>query len=66
MTKEQQQFHERMNAEIKGALDGLRHEFDIQTRDLGPEGVAELDVIKGNLKELLFKAYARNHSWVEG
>jgi hypothetical protein len=65
MTKEQEQFHRRMNAEINGALDSLRHEFDVQLSDIDKADKPEWDVMRSTLKSLLFKAYARNHAWIE-
>lgn len=64
MTREQREFHERMNAEIAGALDNLKHEFDVTPRDIDPEDRPEWDIIRANLKALLLKAYTRNHSWI--
>jgi hypothetical protein len=64
MTNEQRQFHSRMNEEISGALDGLRHLFDIDPRDIDPADRPEWDILRSNLKGLLLKAYARNHSWI--
>lgn len=64
MTSEQREFHERMSGEISAALANLRHEFDIQPRDMDLSDEAELQIIQGNLKAILLKAYARNHTWI--
>lgn len=64
MTSEQREFHERMNGEISAALANLRHEFDIQPRDMDLSDEAELQIIQADLKAVLFRAYARNHNWI--
>jgi hypothetical protein len=62
MTKYEREFHERMNTEIAEAIEGLLASFDITSRDLGKDGQAQIQFIRGELKDTLFKAYLVNHS----
>lgn len=65
MTKEQRDLHQRMNAGITTAIGQLMYDFDIENRDLGLDGLGEINVIRADLKKVLLAAYARNHSWIE-
>lgn len=64
MTKEQREFHERMNEAISTSLDYLRNDFDVSERDIDPADRPEWQVLRSTLKGLLIKAYARNHPWI--
>lgn len=63
MTKEQREFHERMNDEIIQTFATLYHEFDVGPADLKPDW-ADWQILRSDLKGLLLKAYERNHSWI--
>lgn len=64
MTKEQRQFHERMNDEIVDSLERLKHEFDISSADTKSDS-DDWQILRGAMKRLLLAAYARNHSWID-
>lgn len=63
MTSEQREFHQRMNDEITDALVGLAAGFDIHGKDREPD-TADWHVLRSDLKDLLLRAYARNHPWI--
>ena len=63
MDQEKRDFHKRMNGDITAGLNQLRHEFDVSEADIRPD-LAEWQILRAHLKDLLLAAYARNHPWI--
>ena len=58
MTPSERGLHERVDTKINNALMELVADFDIKARDYA---YSDLQGIRSNLREFLFRAYQKNH-----